>query len=106
MGGTSFNNQQAKKSNRILSVDSERIINDVADEAENLNLNISTEVSDKELLLPPRKGGMSRTDDKTLRKVQWNDRNGHNLVEVLEFDPSDRSDSDDEDLDSCICTIM
>ncbi|KAL9688344.1 hypothetical protein QQ045_032765 [Rhodiola kirilowii] len=83
-------------SNKIASVDSVEI-QDVVE---------GMEVDEKELLLPPRKGGMSRKVDKTRRKVQWNDRNGHSLVQVLEFEPSDQSDSDDEDLDSCICTIM
>ncbi|KAK3187665.1 hypothetical protein Dsin_027226 [Dipteronia sinensis] len=64
------------------------------------------EYSESNSLLPPRKGGMSRKSDKTRRKVQWNDRNGDKLVEVLEFEPSDASDSDDEESDSCICTIM
>ncbi|KAK1592175.1 hypothetical protein Q3G72_020686 [Acer saccharum] len=64
------------------------------------------EYSESNSLLPPRTGGMSRKSDKTRRKVQWNDRNGNKLVEVLEFEPSDVSDSDDEESDSCICTIM
>ncbi|KAL5781617.1 hypothetical protein ACOSP7_006646 [Xanthoceras sorbifolium] len=64
------------------------------------------EYSESNSLLPPRKGGMSRKSDKDRRKVQWNDRNGNKLVEVLEFEPSDVSDSDDEESDSCICTIM
>lgn len=64
------------------------------------------EDSESHSLLPPRRGGMSRKSDKIRRKVQWNDKNGNNLVEVLEFEPSDVSDSDDEDSDSCICTIM
>ncbi|XP_028769568.1 uncharacterized protein LOC114737205 [Neltuma alba] len=62
--------------------------------------------SDSHSLLPPRRGGLSRKSDKTRRKVQWNDRNGNQLVEVLEFIPSDDSDSEDEESDSCICTIM
>lgn len=57
-------------------------------------------------LLPPRTGGMSRNSDKVRRKVQWNDNNGNKLAEVLEFVPSDASDSDEEDSDSCVCTIM
>ncbi|XP_043703775.1 uncharacterized protein LOC122653882 [Telopea speciosissima] len=57
-------------------------------------------------LLSPRKGCMSKKPKKSRRKVQWNDRNGNKLVEVLEFQPSDASDSDDEDADSCICSIM
>ncbi|KAH7669755.1 ssDNA-binding transcriptional regulator domain-containing protein [Dioscorea alata] len=39
------------------------------------------------------------------RKVTWNDVNGNKLVEVLEFYPSDTSDSEDEQ-DDCVCTIM
>ncbi|KAM1301793.1 hypothetical protein ACFX2I_012726 [Malus domestica] len=70
---------------------------------ENVN---GDEDSESNSLLPPRRGGMSRKSNKTRRKVQWNDRNGNNLVEVLEFEPSDVSDSDDEDADSCICIIM
>ncbi|XP_038704319.1 uncharacterized protein LOC120000345 isoform X1 [Tripterygium wilfordii] len=46
------------------------------------------EDSESNSLLPPRKGGMSRKSDKMPRKVQWNDRNGNKLVEVLEFEPS------------------
>ncbi|XP_010262421.1 PREDICTED: uncharacterized protein LOC104600948 isoform X2 [Nelumbo nucifera] len=38
-------------------------------------------------LLSPRRGGMSKKPRKARRKVQWNDRNGNNLVEVLEFQP-------------------
>lgn len=64
------------------------------------------EEGESNTLLPPRPGGMLRKSNKTQRKVQWNDTNGNKLVEVMEFDPSDVSDSDDEDSDSCICTIM
>lgn len=64
------------------------------------------EDSESNSLLPPRRGGMSRKSEKTQRKVQWNDRNGNKLTEVMVFDPSDVSDSDDEDSESCICTIM
>ncbi|KAG4397668.1 hypothetical protein AAZX31_10G179400 [Glycine max] len=66
--------------------------------------------SDSNSLLPLRKGGISRKSDKTYRKrkVQWNDRIGNKLVEVLEYEPSDVSDSEDEDDggDPCICSIM
>ncbi|CAK7327304.1 unnamed protein product [Dovyalis caffra] len=62
--------------------------------------------SEFKALLPPRKGGMSRNSDKVRRKVQWNDNHGNKLVEVLEFEPSDVSDSDEEDTDSCLCMIM
>ncbi|KAJ8763959.1 hypothetical protein K2173_003741 [Erythroxylum novogranatense] len=44
--------------------------------------------SESNSLLPPRRGGMSRNSDKVRRKVQWNDKNGHKLVEVVEFEPS------------------
>ncbi|XP_027937397.1 uncharacterized protein LOC114192042 [Vigna unguiculata] len=66
--------------------------------------------NDSNSLLPAPRGGMSRKLDKTYRKrkVQWNDRIGNKLVEVLEYVPSDVSDSDseDEDGDSCVCSIM
>lgn len=64
------------------------------------------EESDSNSLLPPRTGGMSRKSDKIRRKVQWNDRNGNKLAEIKEFEPSEVGDSDDEDSDSCVCTIM
>ncbi|GJW39484.1 actin-related protein 2/3 complex subunit 2 [Tanacetum coccineum] len=42
----------------------------------------------KKLLLP-KKGGLSKKKSgKKQRKVQWNDRNGHKLTEVLEYQPS------------------
>ncbi|XP_058752584.1 uncharacterized protein LOC131625762 [Vicia villosa] len=54
----------------------------------------------------PRKGGMSRklNKSKTSRRVQWNDMIGNKLVEVLEYEPSDDSDSEDDD--SCLCSLM
>ncbi|CAN7061678.1 unnamed protein product [Brassica rapa subsp. trilocularis] len=58
------------------------------------------------LLPPPRKGGMCRSTDKIKRTVQWNDNKGDNLAEVLVYEPSEVSDTDDDDSDSCICTIM
>ncbi|CAJ1976529.1 unnamed protein product [Sphenostylis stenocarpa] len=65
---------------------------------------------DSNSLLPAPRGGMSRKSDKTKRKrkVQWNDKIGNKLVEVLEYVPSDVSDSDSEDegVDSCVCSIM
>ena len=38
-------------------------------------------------LLPSRRGGLSKESGKPRRKVQWNDRNGDKLVQVLEFQP-------------------
>lgn len=58
------------------------------------------------LLVPPRRGGLSRKVDKQQRKVMWNDNNGNKLAQVLEYQPSDVSDSDDEESDSCLCRIM
>ncbi|KAF8053024.1 hypothetical protein N665_1475s0007 [Sinapis alba] len=58
------------------------------------------------LLPPPRKGGMSTSSDKIKRTVQWTDNKGDNLAEVLVYEPSEVSDSDDDDSDACICTIM
>ncbi|KAK7278509.1 hypothetical protein RJT34_23539 [Clitoria ternatea] len=59
---------------------------------------------DSNSLLPLPTGGMSRNSNKTYRKVQWNDKIGNELVEVMEYEPSDASDSEDDD--SCICSIM
>ncbi|XP_058209955.1 uncharacterized protein LOC131322600 [Rhododendron vialii] len=55
---------------------------------------------------PPRRGGLSKKSGNPQRKVQWNDINGNKLAEVVIFQPSDVSDSDDEDSDSCMCAIM
>ncbi|GFQ08632.1 hypothetical protein PHJA_003007200 [Phtheirospermum japonicum] len=49
---------------------------------------------------------LSKKSEIPKRKVQWLDKNGDKLAEILEFQPSDVSDSDEEDSDSCICTIM
>lgn len=58
-------------------------------------------------LLPSKRGGiMSKNSEKRNKRVQWLDKNGHKLAEILEFQPSDASDSDDDELDSCICRIM
>ncbi|KAE8688404.1 Actin-related protein 2/3 complex subunit 2 [Hibiscus syriacus] len=63
--------------------------------------------SESNTLLPPKRGGIARKSEKPKRKVQWNDRNGNKLAEILVFEPRDVSDSDEEsDSDSCICTIM
>ncbi|XP_074320331.1 uncharacterized protein LOC141657100 [Silene latifolia] len=62
-------------------------------------------VVESQRLLRPRNGGISKDVSKTRRKVQWNDINGNKLAEVVEFQVSDGSDSDD-DSDSCFCTIM
>ena len=43
---------------------------------------------DSNSLLALQRGGMSRNSDtKTRRKVQWNDKNGNKLAEVLEYEP-------------------
>lgn len=62
----------------VVFVDSEKVDEDRIDGEDD---------SDSHSLLPPRRGGLSRKSDKTRRKVQWNDRNGNKLVEVLEFVP-------------------
>ncbi|CAD5174721.1 unnamed protein product [Musa acuminata subsp. malaccensis] len=65
--------------------------------------------AEKESLLPAEESGgvaTGRRKKGSARNVQWNDCKGDNLVEVLEFQPSDSSDSEDEYLDSCLCTIM
>jgi len=84
------------ESKAIVSVSSGEIEDQVYEE----------EDSESQCLLPPRKGGMSRSTDKIKRTVQWNDNKGDNLAEVLVYEPSEVSDTDDDDSDSCICTIM
>lgn len=67
------------------------------------------DAGERRALLPPRRpeGGTARKGQKKpKRRVQWKDTHGKKLVEVLEFQPSDSSDSDDEYLDTCICAIM
>ncbi|CAM0870609.1 unnamed protein product [Alopecurus aequalis] len=65
----------------------------------------------KALLPPPQRrpdGGTARKGQPKppKRRVQWKDKHGKKLTEVLEFEPSDSSDSDDEYLDTCICSVM
>ncbi|KAI7744453.1 hypothetical protein M8C21_016584 [Ambrosia artemisiifolia] len=68
---------------------------------------VEDEDDESKKLLLPNKGGLSKKSSRNKhRKVQWNDRNGYKLAEVLEYQPSDVSDSEDEDEDSCICNIM
>ncbi|KAL4272795.1 hypothetical protein GQ457_13G026280 [Hibiscus cannabinus] len=79
------------------------------DSAETEDHTDGEDYSESNALLVPKRGGMSRKSDKTRRNVQWNDRNGNKLVEILEFEPSDVSDSDEDDDDAkdyCMCIIM
>ncbi|KAL3582600.1 hypothetical protein D5086_016932 [Populus alba] len=64
----------------MMTLDSPDVEEDVEENGE--------DYSEFQALLPPRKGGMSRSPDKVRRKVQWNDNNGNKLVEILEFEPS------------------
>lgn len=57
-------------------------------------------------LLHSKQDGLPNKPEKPKRKVQWLDKNGDKLAQILEFEPSDVSDSDDDESDSCICTIM
>ncbi|CAM8896191.1 unnamed protein product [Rhodiola kirilowii] len=57
-------------------------------------------------LLAPLKGCMARSKEKRRLSVQWSDANGNKLAEVLEFQPSDASDSEEEESDACLCCIM
>ncbi|KAL8486687.1 hypothetical protein ACS0TY_022927 [Phlomoides rotata] len=61
---------------------------------------------DSKALLLCKNGGLSKKSEKPKRKVQWLDKNGDKLAQILEFQPSDVSDSEDEDSDSCICRVM
>ncbi|KAI0523500.1 hypothetical protein KFK09_005895 [Dendrobium nobile] len=57
-------------------------------------------------LLSPslKKGGIQgRRQRSRSKKVQWNDRNGNKLVEILEFQPSESDEDEYEEY--CICTI-
>lgn len=38
-------------------------------------------------LLPSRRGGLSKNSSKPRLKVQWNDKDGNKLAEVVEFQP-------------------
>ncbi|KAK9265854.1 hypothetical protein L1049_027087 [Liquidambar formosana] len=69
---------------------------------------IATPEEDNEssTLLSKRRGGISKGPRESCLKVQWNDRNGKELVEVLRFEYSDESNTDDENSDSCNCAIM
>lgn len=62
--------------------------------------------SESETLLPAINGEVCKGQPNTRRKVHWKDTYGNKLAEVLEFQPSDASDSDEDDADSCFCTIM
>lgn len=75
-------------------------------EKDEINVGEERENDETEALLPPRRGGLSKNLGKPKRSVRWNDRDGNKLAEVLEFQPSDASESDDEDSDSCLCVIM
>ncbi|KAM7253201.1 hypothetical protein ACFE04_008794 [Oxalis oulophora] len=90
---TNNNNNNGRKTKPINNVDQPNV-----DEEE--------EDSESSLLLPPpRKGGLSRKSDSVRRNVQWKDNKGNKLVEILEYEPSEVSDSDDEE-DFCMCIIM
>lgn len=53
------------------------------------NVGLNGEIAgdeEKVSLLPPRRGGMSRSPGKPqLKKVQWSDKDGSKLAEVVEF---------------------
>jgi hypothetical protein len=54
----------------------------------NGGLNKVSEVDDESRsLLLPKRGGLSKNSGKPRMKVQWNDKNGDKLAEVLEFQP-------------------
>ncbi|KZV55526.1 hypothetical protein F511_09637 [Dorcoceras hygrometricum] len=75
--------------------------------SDNVSLNAECDDDDEsQSLLPPKKGGVLRKPGKPKGKVQWLDRDGSNLAEILEFQPSDVSESDEEDSDYCLCRIM
>lgn len=87
------------KVNPITDLEPEEIeagMNKVNDsEAQSLLGNIKGAKQEEEKDQPKRK-----------RKVKWKDTNGNKLAEIVEFLPSDVSDSDEEEVDFCFCTIM
>ncbi|XP_073135099.1 uncharacterized protein [Henckelia pumila] len=89
----------------VNSDENEKIFNSLG--SDNVILNGECDVDDdSQSLLPSKKGGLLKKSGKPKRKVQWLDRDGSKLAEILEFQPSDVSDSDEEDSDSCLCRIM
>ncbi|KAG9143053.1 hypothetical protein Leryth_006309 [Lithospermum erythrorhizon] len=95
-------------SNKDSENDMSKPLNGLGD-AKNVNVisNGEEEEDDDEgQALLPKEGALSEKCDKKRRKVQWNDRNGDKLAEILEFEPSEVGDSDDEESDSCLCRIM
>lgn len=69
------NVKSSSKVKPLLSVGSEKI---------QLNGEIEGD-EEKVSLLPPRRGGMSKSPGKPRLKVQWNDEDGSKLAEVVEF---------------------
>lgn len=51
------------------------------------NDKVEDEDDESKKLLLPNKGGLSKKSGNKHRKVQWNDRNGYKLTEVLEYQP-------------------
>ncbi|KAL0722252.1 hypothetical protein Bca4012_036851 [Brassica carinata] len=96
---------EAKEANGCENGDEAIVVSLKSNEPED-QISEEEEESESQCLLPPRKGGMSRSTDKIKRSVQWNDIKGDNLAEVLVYEPSEVSDTDEDDSDSCICTIM
>ncbi len=56
-------------------------------ESPKLEHQVDDEDSESNPLLPPKKDEMSRKTDRKRLKVQWNDRHGNQLAQVLEFVP-------------------
>ncbi|KAJ0259854.1 hypothetical protein HA466_0061490 [Hirschfeldia incana] len=98
---------EAKEANGCESSNHKAVVVSLKSSEDQISEEEEEEGSESQCLLPPpRKGGMSRSTDKIKRTVQWNDNKGDNLAEVLVYEPSEVSDTDDDDSDSCICTIM
>ncbi|KAG1361490.1 hypothetical protein COCNU_09G009530 [Cocos nucifera] len=85
-GGVEVNNCHGTKSSVFVDSKRDRVDKGVGEDGET-----------NSLLRPVTNGGLGgKTQKSSRRKVQWNDRNGNKLVEVLEFQPSDSSDSEDD----------
>ncbi|XP_057959987.1 uncharacterized protein LOC131152246 isoform X2 [Malania oleifera] len=86
----------SRKVKPLASLDAQRVELQKEEEGDN----------ESDALLPPRRDGMLRRSEKTPRKVQWNDKIGNKLVEVLEFQPRLHSISNPAENVYCMTAVM
>lgn len=61
--------------------------NNVLSSLESPKVVMIEENDESKALLPSNNGGLAKKSDKPKRKVQWMDKNGDKLAEILEFQP-------------------